>query len=114
MSMGYGWQPFHGAVVHLLLCAMWYLAGGAVALGASMYGGYEAYRAWQEWERDEVRRRQERRIEKETARGLVQLEEFLGRRTQPTSGEFKEPKRAAEGKIHRRHTPHRDLKSDAD
>jgi len=108
MSLGYGWQPLADALVDLVWYACLYLTGGAVAIGACMYGGHEAYRAWQDWERDSLRRRQERRIERETARGLVQLEEFLQDQTRSTMEESKLPKTTAEGKIHRRQAPHRD------
>lgn len=109
MSMGYGWQPLADALGDLLLYAFWFLAGGAVAIGACWYGGYEGYRAWRELEHESLRRRHERRIEKETARGLVQLEEFLRGQTRSTVEESSLPKATRGSKIHRRRAPHKDL-----
>ena len=63
MSLGYGWQPLADALGDLLLYAFWFLAGGAVAIGACWYGGYECYRAWRELEHESLRRRHERRID---------------------------------------------------
>lgn len=96
MHPGYGWQALASLLAETLWYAMWLLYGGLVAWGACWLAWYGGYRAWQEWDRDWLRRREERRITKEAVRGLRAVEDFLQHQT-PTATNGPEPRRTAKG-----------------
>lgn len=86
MYLGPGWHSMASALLDAMWYAMWFIAGGAVAIGSCWYAGDQAYRAWQDWEREARSRRRERRTEREAARGLTQIEHYLDTQTPAPAG----------------------------
>jgi len=59
---------------------VWWIYGGMVAFGSCWLIGCGGYRAWQQWDRDWIARREQRRasrVDRDVARGLREVEEFL-------------------------------------
>lgn len=81
MYRDHAWQALADRLADAAWYAMWSLYGGLVAAGSCWCFGYCGYRAWQEWDRDWLRRREQRRIDREVARGLRQVEQFLQHQT---------------------------------
>lgn len=81
MYSDYAWQALADLLADAAWYAMWFLYGGLVAFGSCWCLGYGGYRAWQEWDRDWLRRREQRRIDREVTRGLRQVEDFLQHQT---------------------------------
>lgn len=96
MHPGYGWQALASMLCDAAWYALWYLYGGLVASGACWFTGYGGYRAWQEWDREWLRRREERRINKEAIRGLRAVEDFLQHQT-PVATNSPEPPKDTKG-----------------
>jgi hypothetical protein len=81
MDSDCAWQALADRLADAAWHAMWFLYGGLVAFGSCWCFGCGAYGVWQEWDRDWLRRRGQRRIDREVARGLRQVEEFLQQQT---------------------------------
>lgn len=76
----HAWQPMADLLSDAVLNAMWWLYGGLIAFGSCWWMGYGGYRAWQEWDRNRLQRREAQRahrIEDDVARGLREVEQFL-------------------------------------
>jgi len=76
----HAWHQMADLLSDAVLNAMWWLYGGLIAFGSCWWMGYGGYRAWQEWDRDRLQRREERRahrLEDDVARGLREVELFL-------------------------------------
>lgn len=110
MYFGPVWQRLADLLCDVVWHAVWWLYGGMVAFGSCWWIGYGGYRAWQEWDRDWLQRREERRasrIDRDVARGLREVEEFLRLQCPaPVSGLHGE-KRPKVPRGHRRPRPHR-------
>lgn len=85
MNSAQVWQALVEQLADALWVGMGFLYGGLVACGACWCVGYGGARAGEEWDRDRVRRREQRRIDREAARGVGAIEEFL-RLQIPASG----------------------------
>ena len=57
----HAWHQMADLLSDAVLNAMWWLYGGLIAFGSCWWMGYGGYRAWQEWDRDRLQRREERR-----------------------------------------------------
>ncbi len=104
MYLGHGWHSLATALADAMWYASLYLVRGSVAMGSCWYGGEEGYRAWQDWEREARSRRRERRVERAAARGLTQIEHFLGNQA-PSPGRPSSTKKASGTDRRRRRPP---------
>ncbi|GAB2727495.1 hypothetical protein GCM10027273_02840 [Nocardioides pakistanensis] len=90
MNRGPVWQPMADLLSDVVWHAAWWLYGGMVAFGSCWWFGCGGYREWQQWERDWLERREQRRrsrIDRDIARGLREIEEFLRLRCSPPVNE---------------------------
>lgn len=77
MNYAHAWQTLAEQLTDALWFGIWFICGGLVACGACWCVGYGGLRACQEWDRDWARRRQQRRIDREAARGVRAVEAYL-------------------------------------
>ncbi|GAA4107352.1 hypothetical protein GCM10022215_00140 [Nocardioides fonticola] len=107
MNSTHAWQALAKELTDALWLGAWFLYGGLVACGACWCVGYGGARAWEEWDHDWVRRREQRRIDREAARGLRAIEEFLQRQIPASSNALdgEELPSAAKGHRRRRRQP---------
>lgn len=107
MNTTHAWQALAEQLTDALWLGAWSLYGGLVACGACWCVGYGGARAWEEWDHDWVRRREQRRIDREAARGLRAIEEFLQLQIPASSNALdgEELPSAAKGHRRRRRQP---------
>jgi hypothetical protein len=77
VNCAHGWKTLVEQLTDALWFGVWFVYGGLVACGACWCGAYGGLRVWEEWDRDWVRRREQRRIDREAARGVRAVEEYL-------------------------------------
>ena len=102
MNLAHAWQTLAEQLTDALWLGIWFIYGGLVACGACGCVGYGGLRAWQEGERDWVRRREQRRIDREVARGVRAVEAYLQLQTPESTEVFDGEQSPSSLKGHRR------------